>query len=164
MERSWPPGWEPHVFCSAFNGVFGSYVVPSPSPDPYAWGDMFPACHPLLEEHHSPINLDHQMTRNESLGSLHLEGFDAIQTGHWTLKNDGHSGDYTGRYYPEHGMVLSLVCICVGDYMFVFAPSHAPGWQWHVGERWRSPRCVPHHPAALPLGRPGHQRLGAHGR
>uniref|UniRef100_A0A8C3A065 Carbonic anhydrase n=1 Tax=Cyclopterus lumpus TaxID=8103 RepID=A0A8C3A065_CYCLU len=67
------------------------YVVPSPSSDPYAWGDMFPSCHPLLEEHHSPINLDHQMTRNESLGSLHLEGFDVIQTGLWTVKNDGHS-------------------------------------------------------------------------
>ncbi|XP_034403081.1 carbonic anhydrase 15 isoform X1 [Cyclopterus lumpus] len=52
---------------------------------------MFPSCHPLLEEHHSPINLDHQMTRNESLGSLHLEGFDVIQTGLWTVKNDGHS-------------------------------------------------------------------------
>ncbi|KAE8285096.1 Carbonic anhydrase 4 [Larimichthys crocea] len=52
---------------------------------------MFPSCHPLLEEHHSPINLDHHMTRNESLEALHLEGFDAIQTGHWTLHNDGHS-------------------------------------------------------------------------
>ncbi|XP_036972594.1 carbonic anhydrase 15 isoform X2 [Acanthopagrus latus] len=31
------------------------------------------------------------MIRNESLGPLHLEGFDAIQTGHWTLQNDGHS-------------------------------------------------------------------------
>lgn len=56
---------------------------------------MFPSCHPLLEELHSPINLDHQMTRNESLGSLHLEGFDSIQTGHWTLQNDGHSGEHT---------------------------------------------------------------------
>lgn len=35
------------------------------------------------------------MTRNESLGSLHLEGFDVIQTGHWTLLNDGHSGKYS---------------------------------------------------------------------
>uniref|UniRef100_A0A3B4V3F5 Carbonic anhydrase 15 n=1 Tax=Seriola dumerili TaxID=41447 RepID=A0A3B4V3F5_SERDU len=31
------------------------------------------------------------MTRNDSLGSVHLEGFDMIQTGQWTLKNDGHS-------------------------------------------------------------------------
>ncbi|XP_033979248.1 carbonic anhydrase 15 [Trematomus bernacchii] len=52
---------------------------------------MYPSCHPLLEELHSPINLDHQMTRNQSLEYLHLEGFDEIQTGHWTLKNDGHS-------------------------------------------------------------------------
>uniref|UniRef100_A0A668A1L7 Carbonic anhydrase n=1 Tax=Myripristis murdjan TaxID=586833 RepID=A0A668A1L7_9TELE len=59
--------------------------------DPYAWGDTFPSCHPLLEEHHSPINLDYQMSRNESLGALHLEGFDTVQTGHWTLKNNGHS-------------------------------------------------------------------------
>ncbi|XP_074474158.1 carbonic anhydrase 15 [Sebastes fasciatus] len=68
------------------------YCYDEPHCDPYAWGDLFPSCHPLLEEHHSPINLDHlQMTRNESLGSLHLEGFDVIQTGHWTLLNDGHS-------------------------------------------------------------------------
>ncbi|MED6259920.1 hypothetical protein ATANTOWER_015457 [Ataeniobius toweri] len=59
--------------------------------DPYAWGDSFPLCHPLLELHHSPINLDHHMVRNNSLGPLHLEGFDEIQTGHWTLENDGHS-------------------------------------------------------------------------
>ncbi|XP_037608266.1 carbonic anhydrase 15 [Sebastes umbrosus] len=68
------------------------YCYDEPHCDPYAWGDLFPSCHPLLEEHHSPINLDHlQMTRNESLGSLNLEGFDVIQTGHWTLLNDGHS-------------------------------------------------------------------------
>ncbi|XP_060917784.1 carbonic anhydrase 15 [Labrus mixtus] len=67
------------------------YCYTEPHCDPYAWGDMFSSCHPLLEELHSPINLDHQMTRNESLDSLHLEGFDAIQTGHWTLENDGHS-------------------------------------------------------------------------
>ncbi|XP_008301126.1 carbonic anhydrase 15 [Stegastes partitus] len=59
--------------------------------DPYAWGETFPSCHPLLESHHSPIDLDHHITRNDSLESLHLEGFDVIQTGHWTLKNDGHS-------------------------------------------------------------------------
>lgn len=44
-----------------------------------------------------------------------------------------------------------------------FAPSRAAGREWHVGEGRRSSRCVPHHPAALPLGRPGHQRLRAHG-
>uniref|UniRef100_A0A673AKA8 Carbonic anhydrase n=1 Tax=Sphaeramia orbicularis TaxID=375764 RepID=A0A673AKA8_9TELE len=59
--------------------------------DPYAWGDNFESCHPLLEQHHSPINLDHQMSRNQSLGSLHLKGFDVAQTGPWTLENDGHS-------------------------------------------------------------------------
>ncbi|XP_029940871.1 carbonic anhydrase 15 [Salarias fasciatus] len=59
--------------------------------DPYAWGDLYPSCHPLLELHHSPINLDHDMIRNGSLGPLHLEGFDVTQTGHWTLTNDGHS-------------------------------------------------------------------------
>ncbi|XP_071376715.1 carbonic anhydrase 15 [Centroberyx affinis] len=31
------------------------------------------------------------MTRNESLGSLHLEGFNTTQKGHWTLTNNGHS-------------------------------------------------------------------------
>uniref|UniRef100_UPI0037E739BF carbonic anhydrase 15 n=1 Tax=Semicossyphus pulcher TaxID=241346 RepID=UPI0037E739BF len=71
--------------------VSEDYCYNEPHCDPYAWGDMFPSCHPLLEEHHSPINLDHHMTRNESLDSLHLEGFDVIQTGHWTLENDGHS-------------------------------------------------------------------------
>ncbi|XP_076019760.1 carbonic anhydrase 15 [Genypterus blacodes] len=62
-----------------------------PHCDPYAWGDTFPSCHPLLEKHHSPINLDHRMSRNESLGPLHLEGFNTSQSGHWTLSNDGHS-------------------------------------------------------------------------
>ncbi|KAF3702063.1 Carbonic anhydrase 12 [Channa argus] len=52
---------------------------------------MFPSCHPLLEEHHSPINLDHKMIKDNSLGSLHLEGFNVTQAGYWTLKNDGHS-------------------------------------------------------------------------
>nr|XP_019937444.1 PREDICTED: carbonic anhydrase 15-like [Paralichthys olivaceus] len=67
------------------------YCYNEPHCDPYAWGDMFLSCHPLLEEHHSPINLGHQTTRNVSLGPLHLEGFDVTQSGHWTLKNDGHS-------------------------------------------------------------------------
>lgn len=64
------------------------------SSDPYAWGDTFHSCHPLLEEHHSPINLDLHMSPNESLDALHLEGFDEVQTGHWTLENNGHSGEY----------------------------------------------------------------------
>lgn len=42
--------------------------------------------------------------------------------------------------------------------------SHPPGGGRHVGGRRRPSRCLPHHPAALPLGRPRHQRLGAHGR
>ncbi|XP_058472628.1 carbonic anhydrase 15 [Solea solea] len=71
--------------------VSDDYCYHEPHCDPYAWGDMFPSCHPILEEHHSPIDLDQQMTRNSSLDSLHLEGFDVVQTGQWTLKNDGHS-------------------------------------------------------------------------
>lgn len=66
-----------------------------PLSDPYAWGDLIPSCHPLLEEHHSPINVDQAVTRNQSLGSLHLVGFDDTQTGHWTLENDGHYGEHT---------------------------------------------------------------------
>ncbi|XP_061589366.1 carbonic anhydrase 15 isoform X2 [Cololabis saira] len=66
-------------------------VLPSAASDPYAWGDSFPSCHPLLEHHHSPINLDPHMARNDSLGPLHLEGFDVIPPGHWTLTNDGHT-------------------------------------------------------------------------
>ncbi|XP_013859217.1 carbonic anhydrase 15 isoform X2 [Austrofundulus limnaeus] len=31
------------------------------------------------------------MIRNDSLQPLHLEGFEEVQTGHWTLENDGHS-------------------------------------------------------------------------
>ncbi|XP_015240598.1 PREDICTED: carbonic anhydrase 15-like [Cyprinodon variegatus] len=67
------------------------YCYHEPDCDPYAWGDFFPSCHPLLGGHHSPINLDHHMVRNLSLGLLHLEGFDETQTGQWTLENDGHS-------------------------------------------------------------------------
>lgn len=131
-----------------------------PSSDPYAWGDLFPSCHPLLEEHHSPINLDHRMTRNGSLGPLHLEGFDAVQTGHWTLRNDGHSGEYAAAPFPEHCVLLPLFCrlALVDDFVF----SRAAGRQWHVSEWRRSSGRVPHHPAALPLGRPGHQWLRAH--
>ncbi|KAM6902396.1 carbonic anhydrase 15 [Xenentodon cancila] len=67
------------------------YCYNEPHCDPYAWGDSFPSCHPLLEHHHSPINLDRHMARDDSLGLLHLEGFDVTQTGHWTLANDGHT-------------------------------------------------------------------------
>ncbi|KAM4531960.1 carbonic anhydrase 15 [Fundulus diaphanus] len=67
------------------------YCYDEPDCDPYAWGDSFPSCHPLLERHHSPINLDRHMVRNGSLGPLRLEGFDVSQPGHWTLENDGHS-------------------------------------------------------------------------
>lgn len=41
--------------------------------------------------------------------------------------------------------------------------SFATGWQRHGCERRRSSRCLPHRPAALPLGRPGDERLWAHG-
>ncbi|KAM9841676.1 carbonic anhydrase 15 [Aulostomus maculatus] len=67
------------------------YCYNEPHCGPYAWGDTFPSCHPLVEEHHSPINLDHEVTTDGSLGPLHLEGFDETQTGHWKLENDGHS-------------------------------------------------------------------------
>lgn len=71
---------------------------------------MFPSCHPLLEEHHSPINLDQHMVRNSSLDSLHLEGFDAAQpAGHWTLQNDGHSGEYPAARCPvTSGGIMSV--------------------------------------------------------
>ncbi|CAM4729177.1 unnamed protein product [Leuciscus chuanchicus] len=59
--------------------------------DPYAWGDNYPSCHPLLESHHSPINLDHQLMKNDSLDSLHLEGFNLTHKGQWWLTNQGHS-------------------------------------------------------------------------
>ncbi|KAK2870861.1 hypothetical protein Q8A67_023388 [Cirrhinus molitorella] len=59
--------------------------------DPYAWGDNYPSCHPLLESHHSPINLDHQLMKNQSLDSLHLEGFNLTHKGQWWLTNQGHS-------------------------------------------------------------------------
>lgn len=95
MKESW------NLFESV--GILG----PPPSSDPYAWGDLVPSCHPLLEEHHSPINLDGRMSRNQSLGSLHLEGFEETQTGHWTLQNDGHSGTHTHTDSgPEHLLVL----------------------------------------------------------
>lgn len=41
------------------------------------------------------------MSRNQSLDSLHLEGFEEIQTGHWILQNDGHSGTHTQIRVPE---------------------------------------------------------------
>ncbi|XP_051541306.1 carbonic anhydrase 4-like [Myxocyprinus asiaticus] len=59
--------------------------------DPYAWGDSYPSCHPLLYSHHSPINLNHELTRNDSLDSLHLEGFNLTHKGQWKLRNQGHS-------------------------------------------------------------------------
>ncbi|XP_056592880.1 carbonic anhydrase 15 [Triplophysa dalaica] len=59
--------------------------------DPYAWGDNYPSCHPLLESHHSPINLNHQLTKNGSLDSLNLEGFNLTPKGQWRLVNQGYS-------------------------------------------------------------------------
>ncbi|XP_062410042.1 carbonic anhydrase 15 [Sardina pilchardus] len=59
--------------------------------DPYAWGDFFPSCHPLLESHHSPIALDYAVTRDEALAPLQLDGFDSVQKGQWRLRNDGHT-------------------------------------------------------------------------
>ncbi|XP_073334159.1 carbonic anhydrase 15 isoform X2 [Pagrus major] len=83
--------WTAALLTIVLSLVRSDYCYDEPDCDPYAWGDTFPSCHPLLGVHHSPIDLDDQMIRNESLGPLHLEGFDAIQTGHWTLQNDGHS-------------------------------------------------------------------------
>ncbi|XP_030290865.1 carbonic anhydrase 15 isoform X2 [Sparus aurata] len=83
--------WTAALLTTVLSLVRSDYCYDEPDCDPYAWGDTFPSCHPLLGVHHSPINLDDQMVRNESLGPLHLEGFDEIQTGHWTLQNDGHS-------------------------------------------------------------------------
>lgn len=113
----------------SFSGVFGSHVVSPPSSDPYAWGDMFPSCHPFLEEHHSPINLDYQMTRNESLGSLHLEGFDVIQTGHWTLKNDGHAGDYTILYTVLYYTDTAMNVYIIVSFMHLCCRLHVSGSQ-----------------------------------
>lgn len=62
--------------------------------DPYAWGDNYPSCHPLLESHHSPINLDHQLMKNQSLDSLHLEGFNLTHKDQWWLTNQGHSSKW----------------------------------------------------------------------
>ncbi|KAJ3604775.1 hypothetical protein NHX12_026827, partial [Muraenolepis orangiensis] len=53
--------------------------------------DLFPSCHPLLETHHSPINLDSRMTRSPALGELLLEGFHVAPPGQWRLRNDGAS-------------------------------------------------------------------------
>uniref|UniRef100_H3CUL6 Carbonic anhydrase 15 n=1 Tax=Tetraodon nigroviridis TaxID=99883 RepID=H3CUL6_TETNG len=73
------------------NQMPNDYCYNEPHCDPYAWGDLVPSCHPLLEEHHSPIDLDGRMSRNQSLDSLLLEGFQEVQTGPWILQNDGHS-------------------------------------------------------------------------
>ncbi|KAJ0013142.1 hypothetical protein NQD34_017476 [Periophthalmus magnuspinnatus] len=67
------------------------YCYDEPYCDPYAWGDLFHSCHPLLDEHHSPIDLDLHMSRDSSLDALTLDGFEEVQGGHWTLQNDGHS-------------------------------------------------------------------------
>lgn len=61
---------------------------------------------------------------------------------------------------PRRLLCVSVVRLIISS---LLPHSLAAGGQWHVSERWRSSRCVPHHPGALPLGRPGHQWLGAHG-
>ncbi|KAL4609616.1 carbonic anhydrase 4-like [Arapaima gigas] len=57
----------------------------------YSWGEKFPACHPVNGIHHSPINLDGNMTRNKSLEEIHLIGFDKAPPGQWKLRNTGYS-------------------------------------------------------------------------
>ncbi|XP_066507635.1 carbonic anhydrase 15 isoform X2 [Hoplias malabaricus] len=60
--------------------------------DPYAWGDIFPSCHPLLDAHHSPINLgEQQELRDSDLDALQLSGFNSTPKGQWKLINQGHS-------------------------------------------------------------------------
>ncbi|XP_036450383.1 LOW QUALITY PROTEIN: carbonic anhydrase 15 [Colossoma macropomum] len=59
--------------------------------DPYAWGDMFPSCHPLLDAHHSPIDLGWQQVRDAQLDELQLSGFNSTPKGQWRLTNQGHS-------------------------------------------------------------------------
>ncbi|XP_065113732.1 carbonic anhydrase 15 [Paramisgurnus dabryanus] len=59
--------------------------------DPYAWGDNYPSCHPLLDSHHSPINLNHHLIKNNSLDLLQLEGFNVTHKGQWRLINQGYS-------------------------------------------------------------------------
>lgn len=51
------------------------------------------------------------MIRNDSLQPLHLEGFDEIQTGHWTLENDGHSGEPPPPLLPPFPF-LSFPFVC----------------------------------------------------
>ena len=104
--------------------------------DPYAWGDLFPSCHPLLETHHSPINLDYKMTRSASLGELLLEGFDVAQPGQWKLKNDGHSGrDTLSLHTPVNcvhivyklyrGCLFDWAVLCVGVCVWACLCVHA---------------------------------------
>ncbi|KPP72607.1 hypothetical protein Z043_108380 [Scleropages formosus] len=73
--------------------MFGNIAcLPTPTPTgPYSWGDAYPSCHPIVGAHHSPINLDGNMARNDSLGGVHLEGFQGVHAGEWRLKNNGHS-------------------------------------------------------------------------
>ncbi|KAG9263415.1 carbonic anhydrase 12-like [Astyanax mexicanus] len=59
--------------------------------DPYAWGDYYPSCHPLLDAHHSPIDLGQQEIRDGGLDALELSGFNSTPTGRWRLTNQGHS-------------------------------------------------------------------------
>uniref|UniRef100_H3C3F1 Carbonic anhydrase n=1 Tax=Tetraodon nigroviridis TaxID=99883 RepID=H3C3F1_TETNG len=79
------------IWWKSSSSPLDDYCYNEPHCDPYAWGDLVPSCHPLLEEHHSPIDLDGRMSRNQSLDSLLLEGFQEVQTGPWILQNDGHS-------------------------------------------------------------------------
>ncbi|XP_063067132.1 carbonic anhydrase 15 [Engraulis encrasicolus] len=83
--------WHQHAQVPMEGGHSILSIALSSSSYSYAWGDNYPACHPLLEAHHSPINLDYEVTRDEELEQLELEGFDLVQKGQWKLRNDGHS-------------------------------------------------------------------------
>lgn len=90
---------------------------------------MVPSCYSLLNHHHSPINLDEHMVRNASLGALYLEGFEETQTGHWTLKNDGHSGEYPAycSAFLSRGRWGWRVRCCSQSYC-----RSAAAWRWVV--------------------------------
>lgn len=124
--------------------------------DPYAWGDNYPSCHPLLESHHSPINLNHQLMKNDSLDSLNLEGFNLTHKGQWRLVNQGYSGESRTDHVSSLGVFGDVL------WMNVFGYSCAGGWERDAGERRRSSRNLPHRPAAFPLGKRLHQWIGTH--
>ncbi|KAF3849130.1 hypothetical protein F7725_015627 [Dissostichus mawsoni] len=75
---------------------------------------MYPSCHPLLEELHSPINLDHQMTRNQSLDGGGLpDVYHTIQLHfHWGgPASNGSEHTVDGRRYPMEMHIVNMKSI-----------------------------------------------------